>query len=94
MVRIVGVSLPRDKRIEVALTYIYGIGLSRSQAILAKSNLDPSIRCKDLQDDQVVILREVLAQDYQLEGDLRRLESLNIKRLIDIVRFDLVNLFV
>lgn len=84
MVRIVGVALPRDKRIEVALTYVYGIGPSRSKEILQKSNLDPNIRCKDLQDDQVVVLREILAQDYQLEGDLKRLESMNVKRLIDI----------
>nr|YP_010330308.1 ribosomal protein S13 [Rhodella violacea]UNJ18024.1 ribosomal protein S13 [Rhodella violacea] len=87
MVRIVGVALPRDKRIEVALTYVYGIGLSRSKEILQKSNLDPNIRCKDLQDDQVVVLREILAKDYQLEGDLKRLESMNIKRLIDINSF-------
>lgn len=90
MVRIVGVALPRDKRIEVALTYVYGIGLSRSKEILQKSNLDPNIRCKDLQDDQVVVLREILAKDYQLEGDLKRLESMNIKRLIDIVRFYII----
>jgi len=87
VVRIVGVALPRDKRIEVALTYVYGIGLSRSKEILQKSNLDPNIRCKDLQDDQVVVLREILAKDYQLEGDLKRLESMNIKRLIDINSF-------
>ena len=90
MVRIVGVALPRDKRIEVALTYVYGIGPSRSKEILQKSNLDPNIRCTDLQDDQVVVLREILAQDYQLEGDLKRLESMNVKRLIDIVRFYMI----
>nr|ARO90974.1 30S ribosomal protein S13 [Corynoplastis japonica] len=87
MVRIVGVDLPRDKRIEIALTYIYGIGLNRSKEILKKCDLDPDIRCKNLKDEEIVILRSVLDEGYQLEGDLRRVESMNIKRLIEINSF-------
>jgi len=82
--RIAGVDLPRDKRIEIALTYIYGIGLSRSKEILAKTGVNPDIRAKDLADSDVSKLREVVEGDYQIEGDLRRWESMNIKRLMDI----------
>ncbi len=84
MARIAGVDLPRDKRIEIALTYIYGIGLSRSKEILAKTGVNPDIRAKDLADSDVSKLREVVEGDYQIEGDLRRWESMNIKRLQDI----------
>nr|YP_010338660.1 ribosomal protein S13 [Glaucosphaera vacuolata]UNJ18610.1 ribosomal protein S13 [Glaucosphaera vacuolata] len=84
MVRIIGVDLPKNKRIEIALTYIYGIGLSRSQEILKKANIDPDIRCKNLDDQQVAKLREILDQGYQLEGDLRRFEAMAIKRLMEI----------
>nr|YP_010337570.1 ribosomal protein S13 [Dixoniella grisea]UNJ17155.1 ribosomal protein S13 [Dixoniella grisea] len=84
MVRITGVDLPKQKRIEIALTYIYGIGLSRSQAILHELQIDPNIRCKDLDDPMIIKLRELLDEKYQLEGDLRRFESLNIKRLGEI----------
>ncbi|MEO1591666.1 MAG: 30S ribosomal protein S13 [Cyanobacteria bacterium J06632_22] len=84
MARIAGVDLPRDKRIEIALTYIYGIGLSRSKEILAKTGVNPDIRAKDLVDADVAKLREVVENDYQIEGDLRRWESMNIKRLQDI----------
>ncbi|MEL6136244.1 MAG: 30S ribosomal protein S13 [Cyanobacteria bacterium J06628_6] len=84
MARIAGVDLPRDKRIEIALTYIYGIGLSRSKEILAKTGVNPDIRAKDLADSDVSKLREVVEGDYQIEGDLRRWESMNIKRLMDI----------
>jgi small subunit ribosomal protein S13 len=82
--RIAGVDLPRDKRVEIGLTYIYGIGLTRSQEVLAKTNISPDIRVKDLTDAQVATLREVVENDYQIEGDLRRWESMNIKRLMDI----------
>jgi small subunit ribosomal protein S13 len=82
--RIAGVDLPRDKRIEIGLTYIYGIGLSRSQDILATTGVNPDTRVKDLSDTDVTALRGEVESSYQVEGDLRRLEGLNIKRLIDI----------
>lgn len=84
MARIAGVDLPRDKRIEIGLTYIFGIGLSRSKEILAKTGVNPDIRVKDLTDQDVAKLREVVENDYQIEGDLRRWENMNIKRLMDI----------
>lgn len=84
MARIAGVDLPRDKRVEIGLTYIYGIGLSRSQAILEKTGVNPDIRIRDLTDADVSKLRDSVENDYQVEGDLRRLEGLNIKRLMDI----------
>jgi len=82
--RIAGVDLPREKRVEIGLTYIYGIGLSRSQEILATTGVNPDIRVKDLTDPQVAALREAVETNYEVEGDLRRLESINIKRLVDI----------
>ncbi len=84
MVRIAGVDLPREKRIEIALTYIYGIGLSRSQEILAATGVNPDIRAKDLDTSQETTLRSYIETHYQVEGDLRRLENMNIKRLVDI----------
>lgn len=84
MARIASVDLPRDKRIEIGLTYIYGIGLSRSQEILRKTGINPDIRVKDLSDADVASLRSVVEGDYQVEGDLRRWEAMNIKRLVDI----------
>ncbi|AFZ13164.1 SSU ribosomal protein S13P [Crinalium epipsammum PCC 9333] len=84
MARIAGVDLPRDKRVEIGLTYIYGIGLSRSQEILTKTGVNPDTRVKDLSDAEVASLRESIEKDYQIEGDLRRWEAMNIKRLIDI----------
>ncbi len=84
MARIAGVDLPRDKRVEIGLTYIYGIGLSRSKEILESTSIDPDIRVKDLSDAQVAALRELIEANYQVEGDLRRLENMNIKRLMDI----------
>ncbi|MCS7031775.1 MAG: 30S ribosomal protein S13 [Gloeomargarita sp. SKYG116] len=84
MARIAGVDIPRDKRVEVALTYIYGIGLTRSREILAATGINPDIRVKDLTDQQVAALREYIEQNYQVEGDLRRIEAMNIKRLMDI----------
>jgi small subunit ribosomal protein S13 len=82
--RIAGVDLPRDKRVEIGLRYIYGIGPTRSAQVLKKTNINPDIRVKDLTDAQVAALRECVENDYQIEGDLRRWESMNIKRLMDI----------
>lgn len=84
MARIAGVDLPRDKRIEIGLTYIYGIGLTRSKAILQSTGVNPDTRVKDLSDADVAALRSEVEGNYQVEGDLRRLESMNIKRLMDI----------
>ena len=84
MARIAGVDLPRDKRVEIGLTYIYGIGLTRSKEILTKTGVNPDTRVKDLTDTDVASLRDTVESDYQVEGDLRRLESMNIKRLMDI----------
>ncbi|MGC9525539.1 MAG: 30S ribosomal protein S13 [Limnospira sp.] len=84
MARIAGVDLPRDKRVEIGLTYIYGIGLSRSKEILAETGVNPDTRVKDLSDAEVAALRSVVQTQYQVEGDLRRLEAMNIKRLMDI----------
>lgn len=84
MARIAGVDLPRDKRVEIGLTYIYGIGLSRSKAILDKTGVSPDVRVRDLTDEDVAKLRDSVENDYQVEGDLRRWEGMNIKRLMDI----------
>nr|YP_009396661.1 ribosomal protein S13 [Vertebrata australis]ARW65847.1 ribosomal protein S13 [Vertebrata australis] len=84
MARIEGVDLPKNKRIEIGLTYIYGIGISRSREILYKINLNNNIKVKDLNDEQIISLRNILATEYQLEGDLRRTETTNIKRLMEI----------
>jgi small subunit ribosomal protein S13 len=82
--RIAGVDLPRDKRVEIGLTYIYGIGLSRAKEILAATGVNPDTRVKDLSDADVAALRETVEGNYQIEGDLRRWEAMNIKRLMDI----------
>jgi len=82
--RIAGVDLPRDKRLEIALTYIYGIGLTLSREILAKTGVSPDTRVRDLTEDEISKLREVIDHEYKVEGDLRREESMNIKRLIEI----------
>jgi len=82
--RIAGVDLPRDKRIEIGLTYIFGIGLARSQKILAATGVNPDTRVKDLSDSDVASLRQEVETNYQVEGDLRRWETMNIKRLVDI----------
>ncbi|WP_373544844.1 30S ribosomal protein S13 [Chamaesiphon sp.] len=84
MARIAGVDLPRDKRVEIGLTYIFGIGLTRSKEVLAKTGVNPDTRVKDLSEADVALLRERVEGDYQIEGDLRRWESMNIKRLVDI----------
>jgi small subunit ribosomal protein S13 len=83
MARLAGVDLPREKRVEIGLTYIYGIGLSSSQKILEKAKVDPNIRVKDLTDDQVQDIRNAM-EGYTVEGDLRREVALNIKRLTEI----------
>lgn len=84
MARISGVDLPRDKRVEIALTYLYGVGLTRSQEVLAKTGVNPDTRVKDLTDEEVANLRAYIETNFQIEGDLRRLEAMNIKRLADI----------
>ncbi len=84
MARISGVDLPRDKRVEIGLTYLYGIGLSRSQEILAETGVNPDTRVRDLSDEDVAKLRSYIENNYQIEGDLRRWEAMNIKRLGDI----------
>lgn len=84
MARIAGVDLPRDKRIEHALPYIYGLGLSNSQEILKATRINPDTRVKDLTDDEISRLREYIDKNYKVEGDLRREVSLNIKRKIEI----------
>jgi len=84
MARISGIDLPRDKRVEIGLTYIYGIGRSTSNEILAQAGVDPSTRVRDLAEDEVARLREVISRNYRVEGDQRREVSMNIKRLIEI----------
>ena len=84
MARIAGIDLPRDKRIEIGLTYIYGIGRARSQKILEKAGVHPDTRVKVLTEAEISRLREVIDKQYKVEGDLRREVSMNIKRLIDI----------
>jgi small subunit ribosomal protein S13 len=82
--RIAGVDLPKNKRVEIALTYIYGIGLSTSQSILSKANVSFDIRCKDLEDTDVMNIREIIDAEYPVEGAAKRVEALNIKRLMEI----------
>jgi len=84
LARIAGVDLPRDKRVDVALTYIYGLGLSSSQKILGITGLDPATRIRDLTDSEIGKLREVIEREYRVEGDLRRQVQMNIRRLIEI----------
>ena len=84
MARIAGVDLPRDKRVEIGLTYIYGIGRVSADKILEASKVNPDTRCRDLTDDEVKAISEVIEKDFVVEGDLRREVSLNIKRLQEI----------
>lgn len=84
MARISGVDLPREKRVEVGLTYIYGIGLTTSQNLLERTGISPDTRVRDLTDDEVNRLRDIIDREYRVEGDLRREVAMNIKRLIDI----------
>jgi small subunit ribosomal protein S13 len=84
MARIAGVDLPRDKRVEIGLTYIYGIGRSRSNEILEQTGVNPDTRVKDLAEAEVAQLREIIDREYRVEGDLRREVQMNIKRLQEI----------
>jgi small subunit ribosomal protein S13 len=84
MARIAGVDLPREKRVEIGLTSIFGIGRTKSNEILVKTNVNPDTRVRDLTDEEISRLREVIDKDYKVEGDLRRETQLNIKRLIEI----------
>ncbi|MDI6735686.1 MAG: 30S ribosomal protein S13 [bacterium] len=84
MARISGVDLPRDKRVEIGLTYIYGLGLSSAQKIIKIANVNPDTRVKDLTEDEAVRLRNVIEHNFKVEGDLRREVTTNIKRLMDI----------
>ena len=84
MARIAGVDIPREKRVEVSLTYVFGIGLPTSQKILAQTNINPDTRVRDLTEEQVNRLRELIDRRYKVEGDLRREVALNIKRLQEI----------
>ena len=84
MARIAGIDLPRNKRIEVALTYIYGVGRSASQEILSKAGVDGNTRSDNLTEDEVAKIRKVIDSEYQVEGDLRREVTMNVKRLMDL----------
>ena len=84
MARIAGIDLPRDKRVDIGLTYVFGIGRATAVLILKKAGVDPAIRVKDLSEDQIVKLREIIDRDHDVEGDLRKEVSMNIKRLVDI----------
>jgi small subunit ribosomal protein S13 len=84
MARISGIDLPREKRVEIGLTYIYGIGLHTSQQLLERTQVSPDTRVRDLTDDEVNRLRDVIDKEIRVEGDLRREVSMNIKRLMDI----------
>jgi small subunit ribosomal protein S13 len=84
MARIAGVDLPREKRVEIGLTYIYGIGLATSKEILSNTGINPDTRVKDLAEEEVTRLREIIDRDYVVEGELRREIGLNIKRLQEI----------
>ena len=84
MARIAGIDLPKNKRIEIALTYIYGIGRSTSQKILNEANIDPNIKSDALADDQIATIRQVIDSKCKVEGDLRTEVSMNIKRLMDL----------
>lgn len=84
MARIAGVDLPNDKRIEIGLTYIFGIGRATSNEILSKAGVNPDVRVKDLREEEAGKIRKIIDQEYMVEGDLRRDTSLNIKRLMEI----------
>ena len=84
MARIEGIDLPRNKRVEIGLTYLFGIGLTRSREILVETKVNPDTRIKDLSEAEVAALREYISKHFTVEGDLRREEQLNIKRLIEI----------
>ena len=88
MARIAGVDIPRDKRVEIALTYIYGIGPTRSVKVLADTQIDKNIRVKDLTDDQLVAIRDYLDGNYKVEGDLRRDVAADIRRKVEIGSYE------
>jgi len=88
MARLVGVDLPREKRLEIALTYIYGVGRTRAQATLAATGISPDIRVKDLGDTELVALRDFLEGNYKLEGDLRREVAADIRRKVEIGSYE------
>jgi len=83
MARISGVDLPREKRVDIGLTYVYGIGRASALSILEKAGIDGSIRVKDLSEEHIVKIREIIQEGFQVEGDLRKTFSMNVKRLID-----------
>ena len=87
LARIAGIDIPREKKVEIALTYVYGIGLVRAKEILARTGVNPNTRVKDLTENEVNKLRAVIGKDYKVEGDLRREVSLNIKRLVEIASY-------
>lgn len=87
MVRISGVDLPKNKRVEIGLTYVYGIGISSSKKILEQARVDANIRCLNLTDDDLIKIRETIDSNYEIEGDLRRRQKLNIKRISDLGTF-------
>jgi small subunit ribosomal protein S13 len=84
MARISGVDLPRNKRVEIGLTYVFGIGNTSATQIVKAANVSPSTRCNDLTDEEITRIRAIIDEDYQTEGDLRRFISLNVKRLTEI----------
>lgn len=84
MARILGVDIPKDKRVEVSLTYIYGIGSSLSKKVLAQTGINPDTKVKDLSEDEIALIRDTIDKGYKIEGDLKREVNLNIKRLIEI----------
>ena len=88
MARLAGVDIPRDKRVEVALTYIYGVGRTRAVKVLADTNIDKNIRVKDLTDDQLVALRDYIEANFRVEGDLRREVQADIRRKVEIGSYE------
>lgn len=84
MARIAGIDLPKEKRVEVGLTYIYGIGINRSREILKETGISPEVRVKDLTEEQVNVIRDYISKSFVIEGDLRRTIALDIKRLVEI----------
>ena len=83
MARISGVDLPKEKRVDIGLTYVYGVGRASALSILSKAGIDGAIRVKDLSEEHIVKIREIIQEGFQVEGDLRKTFSMNIKRLID-----------
>lgn len=88
MARLAGVDIPRDKRVVIALTYIYGVGRTRSHEILSKTEIDENIRVKDLSDDQLIALRDYIEANYKVEGDLRREVAADIRRKVEIGSYE------